>query len=165
MTNSKRTKVFLVLNEETMQIEKQTIGFNNGFNMHQEPKMFETEKEANEWAAGQLEIWDVVKSHFEHNWIEHRQNTKPEIISVEKKGQIKGNLLPLKVRIRFSKWILTFDWQINLITNFVHANDEALGLEIEEAITRKDVQVLLEFFEFDHSIFAKEIEDRKHPIQ
>ncbi len=67
------TNLFLVLNEETMQVEM----FNTS-SREEEPKMvprmFATEKEANDWASHTLNMWDVVNSHFEHEWLQHVPN-------------------------------------------------------------------------------------------
>lgn len=166
MENLKTTNVFVVLNEETMQIATQTIGLNEGFAMHEMPKIFETEKEADDWAAMNLEIWDVKKSHFNHKWIEHKQNTKPEVVKVEMGKSIDTDSNELHVKIRFAKWVLCFDWTINNKLNMVRANETPTKLdggEIEE--NDSDAKAIIEFFDFDSLVFAKQIELRKHHIQ
>ncbi len=59
------TRVFVVLNEETMQIETKLTG---------KPRMFRSKDKANEWASERLEMWEVIKSVFMHSFIHHAPN-------------------------------------------------------------------------------------------
>jgi len=57
------TKLFIVIDEyklETSKHEDGTIA------------KFETENQANDWACGRLEVWQVFKVHFQHEWIQHK---------------------------------------------------------------------------------------------
>ena len=56
------TKLFIVLNEETLNTMKGKGG---------KTAKFETEKEADRVAAGKLNMWVVVKVHFNHQWLHH----------------------------------------------------------------------------------------------
>ena len=58
----KTTKLFVVLNEETLNTMK---GFGG------KTAKFATEEEANMEAAGKLALWTVVEVHFNHKWIQH----------------------------------------------------------------------------------------------
>ena len=61
----KTTKVFLILNEQTMRIEVNEFG---------KARMFETYRTADEWATGELNMFDIVKSHFTHDMLHHESN-------------------------------------------------------------------------------------------
>tara|TARA_R110000751_G_scaffold238555_1_gene339372 strand:+ start:651 stop:836 length:186 start_codon:yes stop_codon:yes gene_type:complete len=56
------TKLFVVLNEETLNTMK---GFGG------KTAKFATEEEANLKAAGKLTLWIVVGVHFNHKWVQH----------------------------------------------------------------------------------------------
>ena len=58
----KTTKLFVVLNEETLNTMKGKGG---------KTAKFETEQEANNAAAKKLNMWCVVKVHFNHEWLNH----------------------------------------------------------------------------------------------
>lgn len=57
------TKLFIVLNEENLNTMKGKGG---------KTAKFATEAEANMVAAGKLNIWCVVKIHFNHKWLNHK---------------------------------------------------------------------------------------------
>ena len=59
----KTTKLFIILNEETLNTMKGKGG---------KTAKFETKEEANIEAAGRLNMWVVVKVHFEHKFINHK---------------------------------------------------------------------------------------------
>jgi hypothetical protein len=180
----KTTNVFTVLDEDKMIIAEQTVALNNGFSKHVLPAIFETEKAADEWASSRLEMWTVVKSHFNHKWIEHRQNTQPELVSCEMGKSIDTESNHIIVRIRFAKWTMQFDWTINLKSNWVHTNQAPTHIangsdddnEIENFINDKnqwetcefgkDAQVIMEHFDFETHVdlFGEAIEKRMIPI-
>ena len=58
----KTTKLFIVINEETLLTAK---GKGN------KTAKFETEEQANDWASQRLEVWRVFKVHFKHEHIQH----------------------------------------------------------------------------------------------
>ena len=58
----KTTKLFVVLNEETLNTMKGKGG---------KTAKFETEQEADNAAAEKLNMWCVVKVHFNHEWLSH----------------------------------------------------------------------------------------------
>tara|TARA_R110001632_G_scaffold219435_1_gene348967 strand:- start:563 stop:748 length:186 start_codon:yes stop_codon:yes gene_type:complete len=58
----KNTKLFVVLNEETLNTMKGKRG---------KTAKFETEEEANMEAGGRLNMWVVVSVHFEHKFLQH----------------------------------------------------------------------------------------------
>ena len=176
----KTTNVFTILDEDKMIIAEQTIALNNGFSKHILPAIFETEKEADEWASSRLEMWTVVKSHFNHKFIEHKQNTKPELVKVETGGSIDTESKNLHVVIRFGKWFMEFDWVINLKSNWVHTNQTPTHLdecEIDNFVNDKnqwetcqkgkDAQAIMDHFDFDSfvDLFGEDIENRKIQIR
>tara|TARA_R110000787_G_scaffold277064_1_gene386179 strand:- start:342 stop:542 length:201 start_codon:yes stop_codon:yes gene_type:complete len=57
------TKLFVVLNEETLNTMK---GFGG------KTAKFETEEEADRVASESLDMWVVVKVHFTHRWLQHK---------------------------------------------------------------------------------------------
>ena len=59
------TKLFIVLNEETLNTMK---GFGG------KTAKFETEEEADMVASESLNMWTVVKVHFNHRWLHHTVN-------------------------------------------------------------------------------------------
>ena len=59
----KTTKLFVVLNEETLNTMKGKGG---------KTAKFETEQEANRVASEKLNMWCVVKVHFNHEWLNHK---------------------------------------------------------------------------------------------
>lgn len=59
----KETKLYIVLDEETLNTMK---GKGN------KTAKFKTFEEANNMASEKLEIWTVVEVWFEHSWIFHR---------------------------------------------------------------------------------------------
>tara|TARA_B110000908_G_scaffold148444_1_gene180936 strand:+ start:246 stop:434 length:189 start_codon:yes stop_codon:yes gene_type:complete len=61
----RETNLFIVLNEETLNTLK---GKGN------KTAKFQTEDEANMFAAGKIEVWTVVKVHFTHRFINHEVN-------------------------------------------------------------------------------------------
>ena len=62
----KTTKLFVVLNEETLEIMKDKNG---------KAQKFKTEKEADDSeAAGRLDMWTAVSVHFIHRFIHHEAN-------------------------------------------------------------------------------------------
>lgn len=67
------TKGFAILNEETMQME--TIKETDNWRGYGNTLLFATEDEAEEHAAGKLELWQVIKIHFNHKCINHTINT------------------------------------------------------------------------------------------
>ena len=184
----RNTNVFTVLNEDTMTIATQTIERHNRTTMAVLPAIFETKKDADEWASHRLEMWSVVKSNFNHKWIEHTQNTKPVITKVEMGGSIDTDSNNLFVTVKFAKWTMLFEWTINNKTNWVHTNAEPThldGVEIEEieekfcvgggkfskvmtntelCQTGKDANAIIKHFGFDDDMFGVEIENRKHHI-
>jgi hypothetical protein len=58
----KKTKLFVVLNEDTLEIMKDVNG---------KAQKFKTEKEADSEAAGRLDMWTAVSVHFIHRFIHH----------------------------------------------------------------------------------------------
>jgi len=58
----KTTKLFVVLNEETLNTMK---------GKHGKTAKFETEQEANAVASKKLNMWSVIKVHFNHEWLNH----------------------------------------------------------------------------------------------
>lgn len=58
----KTTKLFVVLNEETLNTMKGKGG---------KTAKFKCEKEANMVASEKLFMWSVVKVHFDHAWLNH----------------------------------------------------------------------------------------------
>lgn len=58
----KTTKLFVVLNEETLNTMKGKFG---------KTAKFETEQEANNVASAKLNMWRVVRVHFNHEWLHH----------------------------------------------------------------------------------------------
>lgn len=68
------TKVFVVLNEETLNIlhkydEEKNIMV---------PAVFDSWDDANMYAAERLELWDVLNVRFTHHFINHRPNMSYE---------------------------------------------------------------------------------------
>ena len=63
----KNTKLFVVLNEETLNTMKGKSGWT---------AKFETKEEANMAAAEKLNMWVVVKVAFEHKYLQHRIEEK-----------------------------------------------------------------------------------------
>tara|TARA_R110000796_G_scaffold110458_1_gene221982 strand:- start:1330 stop:1518 length:189 start_codon:yes stop_codon:yes gene_type:complete len=61
----KETNLFIVLDEDSLNTLK---GKDN------KTKKFQTEEEANMFAGGRLEVWTVVKVHFQHRFINHEVN-------------------------------------------------------------------------------------------
>lgn len=61
----RETNLFIVLDEETLNTLK---GKGN------KTAKFQTEEEANMFAGGRLEVWTVVKVHFQHRFINHKVN-------------------------------------------------------------------------------------------
>jgi len=176
----KTTNVFTVLDEDKMIIAEQTVALNNGFHKHVLPAIFETEKDADEWASSRLEMWTVVKSNFNHKFIQHKQNTKPEVVKIERGGSIDIESDVLHVVIRFAdKWDMEFDWTINNKSNWVHTNQTPTHLdecEIDNFVNDKnqwetckkgkDAQAIMEHFDFDSfvDLFGEDVENRKHHI-
>tara|TARA_R100001244_G_scaffold19724_2_gene20542 strand:+ start:1200 stop:1847 length:648 start_codon:yes stop_codon:yes gene_type:complete len=178
-----KTNVFMILDEDRMEIVNQTFGFEYGSFFHNEkptPMLFATKKEANEFAAGKLEIWDIVNSKFNHKFIQHKQNTQPEVVKVETGRMIDTDNQVLNVKIRFGKWLMDFGWTINTKTNWVHTDNDPThldGMEIEEIVCdaivednrsqqiTKDAHIILNHFDFEDAVVGKEIEDRKHMIE
>lgn len=167
----KTTNVFTVLDEDKMMIAEQTIALNNGFHKHVLPAIFETEKDADEWASSRLEMWTVVKSHFNHKFIEHKQNTKPEILKVEAGRMLDTDNQRIHVTTRFGKWTIEFDWSFNTRSNWVHTNNEPThldGVEVEwidftcgeENQTGKDARAILNHFDFQDDEMGMEIENK-----
>lgn len=68
------TKVFLVLNEETMEIAKTNSLDDNGMWVRPTARMFATERDADLWARERFEMWDVICSNFKHKFIHHEPN-------------------------------------------------------------------------------------------
>jgi len=168
------TNVFMILDEDKMEIVNQTIGLNNGFAKHEMPMLFATKKEANEFAAGKLEIWDIVNSKFNHKFIQHKQNTQPQIVNVERGRMIDTDNQVLNVKIRFGKWFMDFGWTINTRTNWVHTDNDPThldGVEIEEIVCdaivednrsqqiTKDAHAILNHFDFQDDEMGVEIEN------
>tara|TARA_R110000851_G_scaffold6027_2_gene24541 strand:- start:2032 stop:2217 length:186 start_codon:yes stop_codon:yes gene_type:complete len=58
----KTTNLFIVLNEETLNTMKGKGG---------KTAKFATEEDANMEAGGRLNIWVVVKVHFNHKFLQH----------------------------------------------------------------------------------------------
>jgi hypothetical protein len=58
----KETKLFIVLNEETLNTMKGKGG---------KTAKFKTEQEADNAASGKLNMWSVLKVHFTHEWLIH----------------------------------------------------------------------------------------------
>jgi hypothetical protein len=58
----RHTKLFIVLNEETLNTMKGKGG---------KTAKFSTKEEANMTAAGKLKMWVVVEIAFEDKWIQH----------------------------------------------------------------------------------------------
>ena len=58
----KTTKLFIVLNEETLNTMKGKGG---------KTAKFKTEKEADEAASEKLMMWTTVSVHFNHKWLNH----------------------------------------------------------------------------------------------
>jgi hypothetical protein len=61
----KETNVFLILDETTLEIVK---GDDN------QALKFSTQDEANEFASGRLDVWDVINSCFIHRRVQHIPN-------------------------------------------------------------------------------------------
>ena len=171
----KSTKVFTVLNEDKMTIAQQTIALNNGLDKHVMTAIFETEQQADRWASERLEMWTVVKSHFNHKWINHRQNIRPELLSCELGKSIDTESKTITVDIRFAKWVMTFEWTINLKSNWVHTNMEPVLSDDHDGkdkwllapiFTENDAQVIMEHFDFESCVdlFGEAIENRMIPI-
>lgn len=64
-SNEITTKLWVVLNEETLQIERQNV-------RGKAPAKFNTKQEANNWACERLNMWVAVKVHFNHRWLNHK---------------------------------------------------------------------------------------------
>ena len=65
LTTEKTTKLWVVLNEETLQIERQNVG-------GKAPAKFNTEEQANNWASERLNMWVAVEIFFNHRWLNHQ---------------------------------------------------------------------------------------------
>ena len=168
-TTPKTTNVFTILNCDTMEIATQTVALNNGFHKHESPMIFETEEQAENFASSTFECWEIINSHFTHNFIEQKQNTKAEVLKVECGGMIDIDSQSLNVKIRFGKWTMDFAWTINNKTNWVHTNDTPThldGVEIDEDSFQieKDANAIMFHFNFDDAKIGEEIEDRKHLV-
>jgi len=172
----KTTNVFTILNEDRMEIVKQTIRLKENIK-YEMPMIFATEQEANEFASSKLEMWDVINSNFNHKFIQHNQNTKPEVVKIETGKSIDTDSVHLNVKIRFAdKWDMDFVWTMNNKTNWVHTNAEPThldGVEIEETMDNvsnrsqqitKDAEVIMEYFNFDDDMIGVEIENREHLV-
>lgn len=61
----RETNLFIVLDEHSLNTLK---GKDN------KTKKFQTEREANMFAGGRLEVWTVVHVHFIHRFINHEVN-------------------------------------------------------------------------------------------
>ena len=59
------TKVFVILDEELLSIVKNGNG---------NPLVFNTHEAANNWAASNLPLWNVIEVSFKHDWIQHTAN-------------------------------------------------------------------------------------------
>tara|TARA_R110000751_G_scaffold293964_1_gene401745 strand:- start:54 stop:590 length:537 start_codon:yes stop_codon:yes gene_type:complete len=172
-TTPKTTNVFTILNEDKMEIVKQTIRLKENIK-YEMPMIFATEQEANEFASSKLEMWDVINSNFNHKFIQHNQNTKPEVVKIETGKSIDTDSVHLNVKIRFAdKWDMDFVWTMNNKTNWVHTNAEPThfnNVEIDEDIkldlaAQNAKRIMLHFdFEEQEILIGEEIEDRKHHI-
>ena len=164
------TNVWLILDESTMETVTQTIALNNGFAKNETPMMFETRKEADDFASENLECWTILNSQFRHSFIHHRQNVKPEIVKIERGNAIDTDSQALNVKIRFGKWFMDFAWTINNRTNWVHTNEDPThldGIEIDDDSFQivKDANAIMFDFKFEATKIGEEIEERKHMIQ
>ena len=56
------TKLFIVINEETLETMKSKEG---------KTLKFKTEEDANKYASSRLEIWVVVSINFKHKFLKH----------------------------------------------------------------------------------------------
>lgn len=121
---TKQTKVFTILDEQKMEIVK--------WENSSTAMMFATESEANKWASSNLEMWDVVKSQFNHKWIQHQQNTKPEITKVVGMGMNDTDNLSLNVWMRFADLIVVFNWTKNIKSGLVHSDETPLTFNGDE---------------------------------
>jgi hypothetical protein len=65
----KTTKLWVVLNEETLTIARENT-------RAKAPAKFHTEKQANNWASERLNMWVAVKVHFNHKWLQHKVDDK-----------------------------------------------------------------------------------------
>jgi len=63
MRDLRETKLWVILNEETLETMKDEKG---------NVQKFETEMDADLEAAGRLEIWVPVRVHFNHRFIQHK---------------------------------------------------------------------------------------------
>ena len=59
----KTTKLFIVIDEEKLLTAK---------GKNKKTAKFETEEQANQWASQRLNLWCVVKIHFNDEWIQHK---------------------------------------------------------------------------------------------
>lgn len=165
------TNVFTILNEDKMEIVKQTIRLKENIR-YEIPMIFETEWQAEKWAASNLECWNIINSNFEHKFIQHKQNVKPEVVKIERGGSIDIESDVLHVVIRFAdKWDMEFDWRINNNTNWVHTNAEPThfnNVEIDEEsdlAAQNAKRIMLHFdFEEQEILIGEEIERREHHI-
>ena len=64
LTTEKTTKLWVVLNEESLTIEKQNKGGNA-------PAKFNTKEQADNWASERLNMWVAVEIFFNHRWLNH----------------------------------------------------------------------------------------------
>lgn len=61
----KTTEIWVVLNEENLQIARENTRAKS-------PAKFHTEEQANNWASERLNMWVAVKVHFNHRWLQHK---------------------------------------------------------------------------------------------
>jgi len=66
MKTEKTTNLWVVLNEETLKIARETPLLGG------RPAKFHSEKQANNWASERLNMWIAVKVHFNHRWLQHK---------------------------------------------------------------------------------------------
>ena len=61
----RNTNIFVILDEETLEVLK---------NKHGIARKFRSGKKANEFAAERLEMWAILHLHFNHKFIQHKSN-------------------------------------------------------------------------------------------
>ena len=184
----KSTKVFTILNEEKMELVKHPLikkryPYNEIHDVCQaeyhgqhstKVMMFETEWQADKWAASNLEMWSIVESNFNHQFIQHKQNMKPEIVRIESMGMNDTDNLALNVKIRFGTLFIEFGWTKNIKSGMVFNcdtpekyNEMEVDMDDAKCWVWKEWMEVSEAFKFDEVScdLRDEIERGEHHIE
>lgn len=65
MSDTLRTNVWVILDEELVQIVRNEEG---------QPRKFKSKKDADVWASHNLGLWVCINMNFIHTWLQHEPN-------------------------------------------------------------------------------------------